>query len=274
MNAAQGKVLMLHGFVQSGKIFSSKTGGLRKSLTKLGYELYYPTAPILVSKKNLEGVHGSNEEHNDSQLDLASEFNTLNSTDEIYGWWTRKGSDKIDYEIEKPTIDYLHNYVVENGPFQGIVGFSQGAGLAGYLLTNFNELLNLTKEQQPDFKFFISFSGFKLEPERFQESYSKNIIHIPSLHVQGELDTVVEESRVIKLYDSCQKDNRMLLKHSGGHFIPNSKVFVTQVCNWLQMTSKNMSNSSGIMTSSSKAESEKPSLDDDLLNMIDSLGKI
>lgn len=274
MEKAKRKVLMLHGFVQSGKIFSSKTGGLRKSLTKLGYELYYPTAPILVSKRNLIAAHGSNEEHDDSLPDLASEFNTLNTTNEIYGWWTRKGPDMMDYEIEEGTIDYLRNYIIENGPFQGIVGFSQGAGLAGYLLTNFNELLNLTKEQQPDFKFFISFSGFKLEPERFQESYSMNLIRVPSLHVQGELDTVVVESRLVQLYDSCQKDNRMLLKHSGGHFIPNSKAFVTQVCNWLQMTSENMPASSRTITSSSRTDSEKPSLDDDLLNMIDSLGKI
>lgn len=274
MEKTKRKVLMLHGFVQSGKIFSSKTGGLRKNLTKLGYELYYPTAPILVSKRNLVAAHVSNEEHNDSLLNLASEFNTLNTTNEIYGWWMRKGPDMIDYEIEEGTIDYLRSYIIENGPFQGIIGFSQGAGLAGYLLTNFNELLNLTKEQQPDFKFFISFSGFKLEPERFQESYSMNLIRIPSLHVQGELDTVVVESRLVQLYDSCQKDNRMLLKHSGGHFIPNSKAFVTQVCNWLQMTSKNMPASSRTMTSSSRTDSEKPSLDDDLLDMIDSLGKI
>lgn len=45
------KVLMLHGFVQSDKIFSAKTGGLRKNLKKLGYDLYYPCAPHSIDKK-------------------------------------------------------------------------------------------------------------------------------------------------------------------------------------------------------------------------------
>ena len=38
-------VLMLHGLAQSGDYFASKTKGFRAEMEKLGYKLYYPTAP-------------------------------------------------------------------------------------------------------------------------------------------------------------------------------------------------------------------------------------
>lgn len=261
---------MLHGFVQSGKIFSSKTGGLRKSLKKMGYELYYPTAPLTVDKQMIKKLHRSENEDGKEEIDIASEFSTSNTTDDLNGWYIRDGPGLSDFKVEQITLDYLHDYVVQNGPFEGLVGFSQGAGLAGYLLTNFNGILNLSPEQQPPLKFFISFSGFKFEPKRFQKSYIKKV-SVPSLHVQGELDTVVTEARSGALFDCFEENSRALLKHPGGHFVPNSKPFVMQVCGWIQSVMSPESNKDSL---SSSQEREKPDLDEDLLSMIDSIGKV
>lgn len=264
---------MLHGFVQSDKIFSSKTGGLRKSLKKLGYELCYPCGTELITKEVLHRIHGSPQ-------DISKQFNTTIKEDaadddeenKLYGWWI-KNSDGVSFEIKQNTLDYLHNYVIENGPFDGIIGFSQGAGLAGYLATDFNGLLDLTLEQQPPLKFFISFSGFRLEPASFQHNYNVKSIQMPSLHVQGELDTVVSEQRVMKLYETCPEETRTLLKHPGGHFVPNSKQFVSQVCNWIvSMTRASKESTTEKKTATSNMET--PDLDDDLMDMIDSFGKI
>lgn len=277
--ATKRKVLMLHGFTQSGQLFRSKTGGLRKNLTKLGFELYYPTAPHLVTKALLKRLYGTSENIDGdplkSSLDLASKFGSSNSTDEIYGWYLKEDPHSASFDIETSTLTLLHDFVVENGPFDGLIGFSQGAGFGGYLLTNFNELLNLTKQEQPDFQFFISYSGFKLDDIKYQEAYTRSPISIPSLHVQGELDTVVSEIRVMSLFNACEGGKRTLLKHPGGHFVPNSKHFTVQVCNWIQTTTGNYTNT--VDNASAKdvpKESMEPTFDDSFLDAIDSMGKI
>ncbi|EJS41600.1 fsh3p [Saccharomyces arboricola H-6] len=261
------KVLMLHGFVQSDKIFSAKTGGLRKHLKKLGYDLYYPCAPHSIDKKALFQSEA------EKGIDAAKEFNTSATTDEVYGWFLRKPDYFNSFEINQSVFDYLNNYVLENGPFDGVIGFSQGAGLGGYLVTDFNRILSLTEEQQPALKFFISFSGFKLEDKVYQKSYDK-AIQIPSLHVRGELDAVVAESRIMALYESWPKDKRTLLIHPGAHFVPNSKPFVSQVCNWIQGTINKDDEEQDVRLETEQEQFEKPQLDDDLLDMIDSLGKL
>ena len=278
VTAPTKKILMLHGFVQSGKIFRSKTGGLRKNLHKLGFELFYPTAPHIVTKDILRALHGTSKESeegsNVSPVNLASKFNSTDGTNEIYGWYIRADPNLPGFNIEKSTLQFLHDYIVENGPFHGVIGFSQGAGLAGYLVTDFNRLLNLTKEEQPDLEFFISFSGFQLDDVKYQEAYALRRIGVPSLHVQGELDSLVTETRAMSLFEACEEDKRTLLKHPGGHFVPNSKLFITQVCNWIQMTTGDKSPTISAAVKEPHLDSKSPSLDSDLLDMIDSMGKI
>lgn len=261
------KVLMLHGFVQSDKIFSAKTGGLRKNLKKLGYDLYYPCAPHSIDKKALFQSEA------EKGRDAAKEFSTSATSNEVYGWFFRNPDCFTSFDIDEKVFHYLHNYVLENGPFDGVIGFSQGAGLGGYLVTDFNRILNLTDEQQPALKFFISFSGFKLEDKAYQEDYHR-IIQVPSLHVRGELDAVVAESRMMALYDVWPDNKRTLLVHPGAHFVPNSKSFVSQVCNWIQGTSNKETQEQEDQSEAEQTQFDKPQLEDDLLDMIDSLGKL
>ncbi|CCF55855.1 hypothetical protein KAFR_0A04200 [Kazachstania africana CBS 2517] len=258
------KILMLHGFLQSDKIFSGKTGGLRKALKKLGYELHYPCGTEVIPANDV-GL----EEDTDA---------------EMFGWFVRNKDSFTEFEIKPKTINYLREYIIKNGPFDGIIGFSQGAGLGGYLATNLNGILNLTTEQQPLLKFFISFSGFRLESKPYDGLYETNTITIPALHVLGELDEVVTEDRVMRLYNSWPSDKRTLLKHAGSHFVPNSKPFVTQVCNWIRtIAENNVGPATGSdLCSSIQEEKEKGNkkdsannqLDDDLMDMMDSIGKL
>lgn len=264
--ASKGKILMLHGFVQSDRIFSAKTGGLRKNLKKLGYELSYANGPEVVDKSKLPGA---------TEQALAEEA----KSDDLYGWWLRKSSGPsglMDYEIQQSTLDYLRNYIIENGPFDGIIGFSQGAGLGGYLSQDIRGILGLTEEQQPDLKFFISFSGFKLVPEQYLSAYSRNLAP-PSLHVLGEMDAVVSEERTMALFDAWAEEKRHMLKHPGSHFIPNSKPFVSQVCNWIQATvAEENKEATEKKENQQNPKDNKPSgsLDDDIMEMMNSIGKM
>ena len=61
------------------------------------------------------------------------------------------------------------------------------------------------------------------------------------------------------------KEKSDLLKHPGGHFVPNSKLYIDQVVNWIQSDDK-----------PKETEKEEKKADDDidsLLEMMDNIGK-
>ncbi|CDO93037.1 unnamed protein product [Kluyveromyces dobzhanskii CBS 2104] len=208
---------MLHGLAQSGPYFEFKTKGFRRVLEPLGYEFFYATAPNKLSPADLP---------TDAE-DLGA------SSGDDYHTWIQPDPVKGDYRLPEVTVKYLKEYVLENGPFDGVCGFSQGGGITGYLMTDFNNLLGLSEEEQPPLKFFIVFSGFRFTPAIYQEQYNAHPINVNSLHVRGQLDTVTDSGDIQRLYDSCTEDTRTLLEHPGGHFVPNSKGFVTKIADWL-----------------------------------------
>ena len=73
------------------------------------------------------------------------------------------------------------------GPFDGIIGFSQGAALsaiiASMLETNRSQNL-FPKFDHPPVKFFVSISGFRMRFKQYDQFYP---ISTPSLHLIGEL---------------------------------------------------------------------------------------
>ena len=207
---------------------------------------------------------------------MKSPTDSTNSSD-IYGWFV-KDHETQSFKLQPEMLEYLKNYIEANGPFEGIMGFSQGASLAGYLATDFSSLLSLNEQIQPNLKFAVFFSGFRMDPEEFQQQYENNPISFPTLHVVGELDTLVPEEKSLTLYEICPESTRTLLKHSGGHYIPNSKPFIANIINWLEAhTSEPDAKKESELAPDAKAQPDtkpKPQLDDDLLNMIDSLGKM
>ena len=150
-------------------------------------------------------------------------------------------------------------------PIVGIIGFSQGAALAGLLSHKFKDLFGVDS-----LKFVILYSGFKIDTSE-KSGNAKYKDYYPAdngesdqfkvLHIYGELDTVVHEDRVLSLYE-ITKDNSDILKHPGGHFVPNSKLMVDQTTNWIVHIMEN------------KQEISKPEDDlDSLMDMMDGLGK-
>ena len=214
------KILMLHGLAQTGPYFESKTKHFRTALEQLGYTLYYPTAPNRYPAADVPS-------------DILDSVGAEPNSAEIVAWIENDDVNHT-YSLPDTSTKFLHDYIIENGPFDGVIGFSQGAGVTGYLSTDFNGLLDLTEEQQPPLKFITSFSGFRFLPDVYQTQYDNNPIKIPSLHVKGELDTVTEPWKIESLYNSCSEDSRTLMVHGGGHFVPNSRGFIKKYINWLQ----------------------------------------
>lgn len=258
-----GKILCLHGFVQSGEIFKAKSSGMRKYLKKIGLETYYLTAPIDIIPADLP--------FDLSENDL-TKFGADTKGREFKGWWLKNDA---DYNIDK-ALEVIRECYEKEGPFIGVIGFSQGAGLAGLITQNFHNLV----PGNPPLKFAIYFSGFRITDNEKLESYYDNKISIPTLHVMGELDTVVSIERAMRLPDECcETGTATILKHPGGHFVPNARNIVDKEIAWIkhvldedQLGPKQKElKDNGKEATTAAAEEEEDM--EDILKMIDNLGK-
>ncbi|KAK9236891.1 serine hydrolase FSH [Lipomyces kononenkoae] len=215
-----GKILFLHGYTQSGNLFSKKSAALRKSLLKLGFTASYPTGPIKLALPDT------------ADPEERSQLEGLGIDDDSYGWWV-KDEEKQEYVGLDKTWAYLAEYIKEEGPFDGAVGFSQGAALAGMLCAQITKIA----PGHPPFKFAVLYSGFRSPLPQHNYIYSP-LISIPTLHVLGSLDTVVSEQRSKTLIDACEEAKRVVYTHPGGHFVPSSKTSLTTVTGWILASMK------------------------------------
>lgn len=218
-------MLMLHGLAQSGDYFASKTRGFRETMNSLGYELFYATAPNSYSPADVGETSESTISSFKGDAPSTGDGNVLA--------WLESDYTGHSYTIPDSTLSYIRSLVLTKGPFSGIVGFSQGAGLAGYLVTDFTGILGLDNLATNEPQFAIFFSGFRLLPKKYSAQYERSPITIKTLHVHGKLDTVTEFSRVETLYHACSEESRTLLTHQGGHYVPNSRSFLNQLRDWL-----------------------------------------
>ncbi|KAH6985280.1 serine hydrolase FSH, partial [Ilyonectria destructans] len=172
---AKMKFLCLHGYQQSAAIMQSETRFLKDIFEQsIGEEVefFYPSAPF-------------------PSVPTASNEPT-------YAWWP---NDATATNIEE-TLSYLSNILDKEGPFNGIVGFSQG-GSVGSLIAAFLERprlarpSNLTTSHGP-LQLVVSYSGYHEDDARLQKYYAQKI-KTPILHFISSTDPVVAEERCFRL---------------------------------------------------------------------------
>ncbi|KAJ1810171.1 Ovarian cancer-associated protein 2, partial [Coemansia sp. RSA 2598] len=106
--------------------------------------------------------------------------------------------------------------IKEEGPFDGIMGFSQGAGMAAIVAA----LAESGGGGWRPFRFAMFFAGFYPEQmAAFGDTVGKSRLGVPSLHVVGECDAVVPRSRGVELATRAFEDPE-IRSHPGGHFVP------------------------------------------------------
>lgn len=111
-------------------------------------------------------------------------------------------------------IAYLCEYITKNGPFDGLLGFSQGATLSGLLL-GYQAQGKLLKDHPP-FKLFVSISGTKFRDSGITEIANKDPIKTKSVHFIGAKDhlKVPAEEFATAFVDP------LVIRHPGGHLVP------------------------------------------------------
>ena len=240
---------MLHGYTQSGPLFHAKTRALEKHIQKAipGSSLSYPTGPVSLDPSNIPGLDPSS----------VSDPGDI----EACGWWRRSNTaDPPEYLGLQEALAETTKVLASEGPFDGVIGFSQGAALAGMVASllegpprrdafaHFHRPdgsvsiaypSSFASLQHGPLKFFVVYSGFVAPGERYKAFYERPLIQTPSCHFVGGLDSVVEESRCRALIDASGGDAKAkVVFHPGGHFVPNSKQYLDTLVDFIKaMTS-------------------------------------
>jgi hypothetical protein len=134
-------------------------------------------------------------------------------------------------------MEHIANTLEHEGPFDGVVGFSQGAAAAAMTASllepgrreAFEDVGKIpyppsfARLNHPPLRFMVIYSGFASTHPDYAAFY-KPVIATPSLHFLGTLDTVLEESWARALVCSCEHGDSgaegTLIVHPGGHSVP------------------------------------------------------
>ncbi|KAG4909942.1 hypothetical protein JHK87_056058 [Glycine soja] len=237
------RILCLHGFRQNASSFKGRTASLAKKLKKMA-EFVFINAPhelpfiyqIPVSELNVNCA---------SSLP-PSPPPPLENCKKKFAWFLAPnfdGSSGVDWKVADGPFDalqyqqqtdgydisvsHLKNVFSQQGPFDGILGFSQGAAMAALISAQQEKL-----KGEMDFKFVVLCSGFALRMKEME----CGPIKCPSLHIFGnehgkDRQIANQASKeLVSLYDS---DCSAIVEHDCGHIIPTRSPYIDGIKDFL-----------------------------------------
>ncbi|KAK4102305.1 hypothetical protein N658DRAFT_469925 [Parathielavia hyrcaniae] len=249
------RILMLHGYTQSGPLYRAKTRALEKLLAKtlasagLVPALLYPTAPNRLSVRDIPGYEPSSRGGGRAGSEGGDEFEGGQEEEdetEIDSWaWFRREEATGLYRFVREGMGRLAEKVFA-GYIDGVIGFSQGGCVAGMLASALEggraekdvpaehrgwvEAVRQANGGRP-LRFAVVYSGFYAVPGDLAWLYEPKI-STPTLHFLGSLDTVVDERRSRGLVERCEAP--LVLTHPGGHYVPVSKEWVIPLAGFVK----------------------------------------
>ncbi|DBA87420.1 TPA: hypothetical protein ACH3X1_004466 [Trebouxia sp. C0004] len=192
------RVLALHSFRTSGKTFALQMNraGLDKALQDL-LDIVYVDAPNAASGPIPE--------------DVKPYFDGP-----YYEWWNAEKDeerDRVTYRGWDTSKGFLEKIVQEQGPFDGIMGFSQGGACASTVAAL--QRLGVMLQGAAPLKFAIFFAGALIRDRNLSYIYKEKVT-LPSVHIIGDKDYVKEWSE----FQLTKWQDPILIRHPRGHVIP------------------------------------------------------
>ena len=125
----------------------------------------------------------------------------------------------------KAAFEHVYGLIRDEGPFDGVLGFSQGSScLSGFLIHH-----ETPPAQEELFKFAILFSTSGI-PEWDTDGKDLGMIRIPTLHVCGEADKEwVEDSKAVVGRCENAAETAELIVHKDGHAVPKDRPTVDAI---------------------------------------------
>jgi len=118
-------------------------------------------------------------------------------------------------------LDRLNKVMREDGPFDGIIGDSEGAVIAAtFIIDHFRRSAETNSQPQLRCAVFIS-GGPPYHPDgagMFLADQCGQIITIPTCHIIGYNDCLI--AGVLALYHLCDEGSASLVDHGRGHRLP------------------------------------------------------
>lgn len=235
------KILCLHGFRQNASSFKGRTASVAKKLKNIA-ELIFINAP-----HELPFIYQppSADPNNCAPSQLQKSYSPPKSCSKKFAWfiapnfnnscsdWQMADTpfDPLQYQQQIDgfdiSLEYLQNFVHKEGPFDGILGFSQGAAMVALVCAQ-QRVLDISM----NFRFAILCSGFALKSANCEEGS----INCPSLHIFGNSqgnDRQIDNraSRELSsLFDTgCSK----IIEHEFGHIIPTRSPYIDEIKEYL-----------------------------------------
>lgn len=186
------RFLCLHGFRTSAEIFNKQVTGKWPESVLDKLDLVFVNAPFPCrGKSDVQGIF-----------------------DPPYYEWFQFNKEFNEYENFDECLAYIEDCLIKHGPFDGLLGFSQGAILSAALPGLQAKGMALTNV--PKIKLLIIIGGAKLKnPSLAEKAYSLPI-QCPSVHFLGENDFLKPYGTL--LLESFVKP--LVIHHPKGHTIP------------------------------------------------------
>ncbi|KAK6792511.1 hypothetical protein RDI58_011592 [Solanum bulbocastanum] len=186
------RFLCLHGFRTSGAILKKQIFDKWPIQVVNKLDLVFVDAPFpSQGKSEVEGIF-----------------------DPPYYEWYQFNKELKEYENFDKCLEYIQECMIKHGPFDGLLGFSQGAILSGALPGLQDTGMGLTKV--PKIKYLIIIGGAKMQIKSLAEKAYSPAITCPSVHFLGEKDFLKPSG--IKLLESYV--DPVVIHHPKGHTIP------------------------------------------------------
>lgn len=229
MTVTNPRLLFLHGFLQNAKVFSEKSSGIRKLLKKSNVECDYIDGPVELQREDLP-----------FEIDDEKWQACLDTKVNRAWFYHSEVSSELNVDV---AIKYVAEYIRENGPYDGIVGFSQGAAVAAIVTNRITTLV----PSHPEFKVSLLISAYSFtEPDpahegqlRIAERFRSDFKPLSGsktrmLFIYGAADQAVPATRaqyLANLYKQAlvQPEQVKEFEHPGGHMVPNKKDIIRPV---------------------------------------------
>ncbi|CAA0396351.1 unnamed protein product [Arabidopsis thaliana] len=189
--ARKPRFLCLHGFRTSGEIMKIQLHKWPKSVIDR-LDLVFLDAPFpCQGKSDVEGIF-----------------------DPPYYEWFQFNKEFTEYTNFEKCLEYLEDRMIKLGPFDGLIGFSQGAILSGGLPGL--QAKGIALQKVPKIKFVIIIGGAKLKSAKLAENAYSSSLETLSLHFLGETDFLKPYgTQLIESYK-----NPVVVHHPKGHTVP------------------------------------------------------
>ncbi|KAH0902156.1 hypothetical protein HID58_041659 [Brassica napus] len=185
------RFLCLHGFRTSGEIMKIQLHKWPQSVIDR-LDLVFLDAPFpCQGKSDVEGIF-----------------------DPPYYEWFQFNKEFNEYTNFEKCLEYLEDRMIELGPFDGLIGFSQGAILSGGLPGL--QAKGIALQKVPKIKFIIIIGGAMFKSTNVAKDAYSSTMDIPSLHFLGETDFLKPYGT--ELIDSFE--NPVVVHHPKGHTVP------------------------------------------------------